>query len=309
MIKRRPLDTLGVLNFSSKYKIWEKLEGGKMKKLICLIFAIVLIVSISHAGPLLWRGAKTIPSGKPIGMIGLGYCTINKSYNWADEEWTDIPDDSQTDVISTHFMLGYAPINKWEIMAHIPVMSKSRGDLSTTGLQDAWVKMRYNLMGGKEQPYVTAVLAGRFPTASKAEDVDIPLDDRTVDIAAGALFMYNMAPLVFHLKAGYWYNMKNEADVDVGDNIEGIFKIDYVFTKKMKAFLNFSFVETMQAKDADGNSIDNSEKRRLNIIPGLVVKPMPGLSIRPKFIYPLEMVCKGSSNFAWKLGLDIWFVP
>ncbi len=278
-----------------------------MKKMICLIFTVFIMVNLGSAGPLIWRGAKTIDAGKPIFMVGLGYCTVNKSYNWTDEEWTDLIDASQTTVMNAHFMLGYAPIKKWEIMAHIPVMMKDKDTLSSFGLQDVWLKTRYNFLGGKGQPFVTGVAAVRIPTTS--EDAEIALDDRTLDIALGGLFMSpRLGQVLLHLKAGYWYNMKNDADYDIGDNIETIFKIDYIFNKKVKTFLNFTFVETFKMKDADGNVIDNTEKRRLNIIPGLVIKPAPGLNIRPKFIYPLEMINKGGSNYSWKLGLDIWYV-
>lgn len=278
-----------------------------MKKIYCTILAILLIAGMSQASPLLWRGAKTMSSGKFIGMLGLSYTTICRGYNWTDEEWTDLPDASKTDVIGAHFMLGYAPMDKWEVMAHIPVMSKSKDTLSSFGLQDAWIKTRYGLMGGEGQPYLTGVLGLRFPTSS--EDASPALDDRTIDIAGGFLFMYKMAPMVLHLKAGYWYNMKNDAEIDVGDIFEGIFKIDYIFTKQFKAFLNFNLMQTLAAKDSTGATIEHTDKTRLNIIPGVIFKPMPGLNLRPKFIYPLEMVNKGGSNFAWKVGFDVWFVP
>ncbi|MGD9380003.1 MAG: hypothetical protein PVI51_05495 [candidate division WOR-3 bacterium] len=281
-----------------------------MKKLQYAAIVILVIVSTAQAGPLLWRGPKTVPSGKPVFMIGLGYSITNKNYNWVDEEWTEIAGDNQTTVINSHFMLGYAPVKKWEVMAHVPVMYKSRDTLSSLGLQDIWVKTRYNLLGDKTTPYLTGVAAVRIPTAS--EDADILLDDRTLDFALGALFMQTFKPVVIHLKAGYWLNGTKETATDtvnVGDNIEIIFKPEYVFTPKVKVFLNFTWVETFKSKDEDGNDIDNSEKRRLTVVPGIVAKPIPGLSVRPKVIFPIDAVNKGGSNFTWKLGLDVWFVP
>jgi hypothetical protein len=281
-----------------------------MKKAIYLIIAVLMTASMSLAGPLLWRGAKTIPAGKPIFMVGLGYTTINKQYNWDSEEWADIPKQNHVTVTNAHFMLGYAPINKWEVMAHVPVMNKSRDTLVSFGLQDIWVKTRYNFLGGKTQPYLTGVAAIRIPISD--EKAVILLDDQTLDFAVGAMFMQNFKSIVLHLKAGYWLNGSKETtagDVNVGDDIEGILKFDYVFLPKVTGFLNFTWVETFKSKDAEGNEIVHSEKRRLDIIPGVVVKPIPGLTIRPKFIYPVSAVAKGSSNFTWKIGLDIWFVP
>ena len=232
------------------------IKGGKMKKMIYLILAIILIASIGNASPLLWRGPKTIDKGKPIVMAEFTYCTIARSYNWVDEEWTDLPDQNQTDVIGAHFMLGYAPINKFELLAHIPVMMKSRDTLSAIGIQDVWFKTRYNFIGSKTDPWLTGVLGARFPTAN--ENDNPALDDRTLDFMGGFLFQYNMDKFAFHIKGGYFYNGKTDADIDVGDDIEGNFKIDYVFSKKVLAFLNFCYINTLQAKDSSGTSMTNS---------------------------------------------------
>lgn len=281
-----------------------------MKKAIYLIIAVLMTASMSHAGPFLWRGAKTIPAGKPIFMVGLGYTTIDQRYDWDEEKWTAIPGEDQTTVTNAHFMLGYAPIDKWEVMTHIPVMNKSRDTLGSFGLQDIWVKTRYNFLGGIKQPYLTGVVAVRIPTSD--ENAEILLDDQTLDFAVGALFMHTITPIMLHFKAGYWYNTTKETDtgqIDVGDELEGIFKLDYIINKNVKAVVNFTWIETFRSKDEHGNEIDLTEKRRLNIITGIVAKPLPGLTIRPKFTYPISAVAKGSSNFTWKIGLDIWFVP
>ncbi|OGC43858.1 hypothetical protein A2Y85_06620 [candidate division WOR-3 bacterium RBG_13_43_14] len=278
-----------------------------MRKMLYLILAMMIIGSISNATPLLWRGPQTIGKGKPIFMAEFTYCTIARSYNWTDEEWTDIPDQNQTEVIGAHFMLGYAPIHKLELLAHIPVMMKTRDTLDALGIQDVWFKTRYNFVGSKTQPWLTGVLGARFPTAN--ENDNPPLDDRTLDFMGGLLFQYNMNPLVFHVKGGYFYNGKTDADLDLGDEIEGNFKVDYIFNKQITAFIAFTYIHTLQSSDSTGTSITNSEKQNLTVCPGIVYKTDFGLSIRPKFLYPLEMVNKGGTSFAWKIGLDFWFVP
>lgn len=277
-----------------------------MKKMICLIFTVFIMVNLSSAGPLIWRSAKTIPGGGAIFQMCLSYCEIARSWNWTDEEWNDIPDASKTTVMGAHFMLGYAPIPKLELLAHVPLLKKDRDTLSSFGLQDVWAKVRYNFIGEKAKPFITGVAAVRIPAAD--EDANPGLDDRTLDIGAGALYFQKFNKILMHLRAAYWYNMKNDADVDVGDNIEVLVKPEYMFNKKVKVFLAFSFVETFQAKDSSGTSIDNTQKRRLTISPGLVAKPAKGLSIRPKFIYPLEMVNQGGFNFPWKVCFDVWYV-
>jgi hypothetical protein len=292
---------------SKEFLCWaENDKGGKMRKIFCLILTAVTIVSISHAGPLIWRSAKTIPAGKAIIQVNLSYCTINRSYNWMDKEWTDIAETSQTDVIGTHFMLGYAPIKRWEAMVHVPVMSKSRDTLSSFGLQDIWIKTRYNFLGAKGKPYLTGVVAVRLPTSS--EEAEIALDDRTLDIGLGAIYFQEFSNILMHLRAAYWYNGKTDADIDIGDDVELLFKPEYVFNKKLKVFLSFTYVETFKNKGEAGNEIENSQKRRLTLTPGLVYSPLSGLKIRPKFLYPIEAVSKGGSNFSWKIGLDVWYV-
>jgi hypothetical protein len=281
-----------------------------MRKMLYVAVAILLVVNVAHAGPLLWRGPKTAPAGKPIFMVGLGYSITDKSYDWTDKEWTKLTDSDQTTVINSHFMIGYAPTNKWEFMAHIPVMYKSKDTLTSFGLQDLWIKTRYNFLGGKTTPYVTGVAALRIPFAN--EEAKILLDDRTLDFALGALFMQTFSPVVIHLKAAYWLNGSRETatgDINVGDDIEIIFKPEYIFTPKVKAFLNFEWIETFKSKDEDGFDLDNTEKRRLTVSPGVVVQAAPGLSIRPKLLFPIEAINEGGSNFTWKAGLDIWFIP
>ncbi len=277
-----------------------------MKRTIILIFAIFMMATMVHAGPLIWRSAKTIPAGKAIMQLNLSYNTVNRSYDWTNEEWKDIADANQTDVIGAHFMLGYAPIKRWEAMAHIPLMYKSKDTLSTFGWQDVWIKTRYNFIGAKNKPYLTGVAAVRIPTSD--ENADITLDDQTLDIGVGAIYFQEFSNILMHVRAGYWYNGKTDADIDVGDDVELLFKPEYVFNKKLKAFLSFTFVETFKRKDEDGNEIENSEKRRLTLTPGLVYSPLPGLKIRPKFLYPIEAVSKGGSNFSWKIGFDMWYV-
>ena len=277
-----------------------------MKKMVCFIFVIFLMVNIASAGPLIWRSAKTIPGKAAIFQMNLSYCEIARQWSWTDEEWNEIPDASRTTVMGAHFMLGYAPIPKLELLAHVPIMSKERDTLSSFGLQDVWAKVRYNFIGEKAKPYITGVIGVRIPAAS--EDANPALDDRTLDIGAGLLYFQEFNKILMHLRAGFFYNGKNDADIDVGDEVEILFKPEYVFSKQAKVFLAFGLVETFKAKDDAGTSIDNTQKRRVTLTPGLVVTPTPGLKIRPKFIYPLEMLCQGGSNFAWKIGFDVWYV-
>jgi hypothetical protein len=277
-----------------------------MKKMVCLIFTFFLLANIASAGPLIWRSATTIPGRSAIFQMNLSYCEIARSWSWPAEEWNDLPDASKVTVMGAHFMLGYAPIPKLELLAHIPLLKKDRDTLSSFGLQDVWAKVRYNFIGKKAKPYVTGVVAVRIPTAR--EDANPGLDDRTLDIGAGLLYFQEFNKILIHLRTGYFYNGKNDADIDVGDEVEVLFKPEYVFNKNVKVFLLFTLVETFKAKNDAGTSIDDTQKRRFTLTPGLVATPAPGLKIRPKLIYPLEMLSQGGTNFPWKIGFDVWYV-
>jgi hypothetical protein len=269
-----------------------------------------VIASISQAGPLIWRSAKTIPAGKPIIQLNIGYHLVNKSYNWTDEEWTDIPDNNQTTVVGAHFMLGYAPVKQLEVMTHVPLAYKSKDTLSNMGWSDIWLKTRYNFIGGKGKPFITGVLGARLPVAKEVESGP-SLGDRSLDIGAGAIYFQKFSSILVHFRIAYWYNMTKETtggDINIGDDIEILFKPEYMFSKQLKVFVSGILIETMKSKDANGNEIDNSQKRRLNLTPGLVYSPVPGLKIRPKLVYPLDMVGYGGSLFTWKIGLDFWYI-
>lgn len=277
-----------------------------MKKIVgCVILCTML--GMSFAGPIIGRSAKTLPGNAMLFQVNMSYTTVSRVWSWTDEVWNDIsPDANQTTVLAADFLLGYAPTNKWEVLAHVPVMKKDRDTLSAFGLQDIWLKTRYNFIGGKAKPYITGVAAMRIPTSS--EDANPALDDGTLDIGAGLLYFQSFGKVLLHIRTAYWYNMKTDADIDVGDDLEFLIKPEYQFHKKAKFFLAFGLVETFKAKDNDGNEIDNSQKRRTTLSPGLVVVPTPGLSLRPKLIVPLEMMSQGGSNFAWKLGFDVWYL-
>jgi hypothetical protein len=281
-----------------------------MKNLVLRMVACVLMIAgLNRAGPLLWRDPNTLAQGKSIFMVGLSYNKTDKSWNADSGKFLALTEAQQVTTMGAHFMLGFAPIKKLEIMAHLPVVKKDRDTLSSIGLADVWFKTRYNFLSGKNHPAVTGVLALRIPTAPK--DARPALDDRTMDIAIGALAAQNFGKMKLHLKLGYWYNMKDSLENDIGDDIEAIIKLDCYFMPKAFAFLNLEHVETFKSKNSTGAEIPNSDKRRFTVTPGATLKDvlLKGLNLRPKVGIPVKAVCRGGSLCSWSAGIDIWFMP
>lgn len=278
-----------------------------MKKTLLILVAITFMATTIYGGPLLWRGPKTIPVGSFIAMGSWGIAQTNLKYDWNDYEWVDQTDAQLTTIFNSHLMFGYGIMKRWEFMMHLPLLYKGNEKKSYFGMQDMYIKTRVNLIGGKKKPFLTAVAALRFPTSN--DSAEFVLDDKTTDVGLGLLFMTpKLGPLLIHGKIGYWINTTNAKDQNVGDNLEGILKFDYLFNKHVKAFLNFNANQSFDKKDKDGNVIEKTKKRRLNISPGMVFKPAPGLSIRPKGIIPVRAGCQCGGLFPIKGAIDIWYV-
>ncbi|HIE05819.1 MAG TPA: hypothetical protein EYP58_03355 [bacterium (Candidatus Stahlbacteria)] len=277
------------------------------------VLAIILLATLPLSAQLLWRGAKTMKQGSFIGMVGLYYKDLVKSYNWTDEEWQEISGSSYLE-IGGNLMVGYGVLDNLEFLVHIPVVMKDYDvqgtSSSSSGIGDVFPKLRFMaIRGGKEMPvFLTFLAAARFPTGDK--DASPALGDGTIDIGGGFLLMTRkMNKFKFHVKGAYWYNGKTDSDVDIGDCVIGIGKIDYHVAPKVMPFLNFTGKYFFAKRDSAGNEVANSEKQRFEVIPGLVWKPIKGLSIRPKVKFPIPTPAlnKGGKLYTFMPGLDIWY--
>ncbi len=279
-----------------------------MKSLTNTIIIILLIGAVfSQAGPLLWRDPKTIDKGSFIAMTGIGYNKTTKSWNWTNEEWVDQQASQQITTIASHLMFGYGLLNNTEILLHIPTAMRFRDTLSSKGIGDIWLKAKYCFLKGKNKPSAAGLFAVRLPTSSK--DAKPLIDDHTLDFAIGAkIATQKFGNFVGHLKLAYWFNGVKDDTINLGDEIEGIVKIDYWLAKSAFFFLNCEIVEGFKNKDDQGNEISNTEKRNLQVTPGLTIKPIPGLTLRPKVVFPLLAVSKGGNTFSYALGIDVWYI-
>jgi len=277
------------------------------------LLTLILLASLPLSAQLLWRGARTMKQGSLIGMVGIYYKDLSQAYDWTNDEWKDLTDTYLE--YGANLMVGYGILDNLELLVHLPVLMKDYevqgSSLSSSGIGDLFPKIRFMaLPASKGMPiFFTLVAAARFPTGDK--DASPPLGDGTIDFGGGFLLMTKkFSNFKFHLKGGYWYNGKTDADVDLGDLVIGIGKIDYHAAPGVMPFLNLTGKYLFAKKDSAGNEVTHSEKQRFEVIPGLVWKPIKGLSIRPKVKLPIPTpsLNKGGKLYTFMPGLDVWYV-
>ena len=108
------------------------------------------------------------------------------------------------------------------------------------------------------------------------------------------------------MKLNYWINGKTDVDVNKGDEMKLIFKLDHNLSTKFIPFITFIHCKVFENKDADGNKIAGSNKSRNYFVIGTVYKPKAGIFIRPK----LNFFVGGENGviFSVKPILDVWYV-
>ncbi len=283
-----------------------------MKKSLILAAVLAVAVSSVSASPLIWRGASTLKPMQLMVLVPNGYMQTARGYDWDNSEWKDLADDKKTTVIKFLPMVGLGLFKGLELGVVAPLYSKSKGDHSSLGLGDAWLKARYGVLKGKLTPVkLTLSVAAILPTAP--EDANPSLGDRTLDFGFGAIAQtQKLAGFIGHLRLGYWLNGKYtktveevEKEYDVGNMFEYVVKVDYKFNKKTGVFLSVGGMMLAETK-VDGVTNAKSAKDRHEAWFGAIWKPIPKLAIRPKVGVPLEFACKGGSLQPFDIGLDFW---
>lgn len=277
-----------------------------MKRMILTSLILVFVAGICQAGPLLWRDPKTVDKGSFIIMDGIGFNKQTKTWNYTNETWDTLATAQQLQTISSMFMLGYGILKNFELLSYIPVLKRDRDTLHSFGLGDVWFKAKYCVLNKKGLPTLAILAATRIPVSDK--NAKPLLDDHSLDFALGAkIATPKKANFVGHLKFGYWFN-GDTTNINLGDEIEAIAKVDYWFSKSAFFFLNAEMIQTFKNKDATGTEIPNTDKRSLVLTPGLTIKPITGLTLRPKIGIPLLMASQGGKIYPYSLGLDIWYI-
>lgn len=279
-----------------------------MKRMILISLMLAFVANITQAGPLLWRDPKTINKGSFIVMAGFGYNKQAKVWNDTNETWDALTAKQRVQTISSMFMLGYGLFKNFEILSYIPVLKRDRDTLHSFGQGDVWFKAKYCVLNKKGLPTVALLAATRLPVSDK--NARPLLDDHSLDFAFGAKAATpKYSNFVGHLKVGYWLNGNDTTGtVNLGDEIEAIIKIDYWFMKTAFFFLNAEYVQTFKNKDSTGTDIPNTDKNSLVLTPGLTIKPVTGLTLRPKIGVPIYALSKGGRLYPFSVGLDVWYI-
>jgi len=271
--------------------------------MVAALFAAV--ASFATATPLIGRGAGTLKPLQFLAEVDLGYSQTGQKYNWTDSKWDGLADTLKTTTISAAVIAGLAPLKNWEVLLHAPLASKSQGLNSALGVGDVELHTRYGIIAGKLAPVkLTAVGALAFPTADKSAKPKI--GDGKLAGAIGLIATTKpFGKAVGHLRAAYWLNGEVNDTTRAGNMLEYVAKLDYDFTKMLQVWA--SLVGTMQARtEINGVAKEKTEQDRHVAQLGLVVKPVPILSIRPKVGLPLAFVSRGGSIAPFNAGLDFW---
>lgn len=282
-----------------------------MKRTIYLTASILVILSVANLAKaqVLWRGAKTMKKGSFIAMGEVYNMDYSKKY--INSDWQSNPSDQSN--FGFEFMFGYALSDRWEVMLHAPLYFKSSPvnnvKEKSSGIGDAYFKTRYALVPwAKDKHGITLVGSLRLPSGSdNKQSTFLNLGDGTTDIGLGGMLTTKwFNKFKGHVKLNYWINGKTDADVNKGDEMKLILKLDHNLSKKFMPFVTFIHYKVFENKDADGNKIAGSNKSRNYFVIGTVYKPKAGLFLRPKLSF--FMGGKNGVIFNVKPIFDMWYV-
>jgi len=281
-----------------------------MKRFLYIPLALLLLaLSRPVQAQLIWRGAGMLKPGQAIVQASNYLTHFDCAYNWGDEKWVDYPDGRAFSWNGSQTMIGVGVTPRLELMAHLPIHFKSNEisgiEKEASGLGDLYLKARYAVLPwAKDRHGFTVVAAVRLPTGD--DKAEIALGDGSTDLALGGLYTTPWKKgFRGHLRAAYWLNGKNEADVNIGNELKFIAKLDRKFSSCLMGFLTYTHYRLSKRADADGAAMAHTQKTRNYLSPGLVWKPIKGLNVRPKVLIPFGGT--GGSLFTVKPLLDLWY--
>lgn len=283
-----------------------------MKRISCLLAAMILLVMLSgtaHA-QCLWRGAKTMPKGSAIVMAEWYLMNFTKAYDWIGEEYKDFSSGREATTWGFETMFGYAITDRLEAHLHVPIVFKSSTtppaeEVTSSGIGDMYFKARYAVMPWSKKKH-GLTLTGSLRFATGDDEAPPALGDGTTDFGMGMIFSTRWKnKFRGHLKVNYWLNGENDNNINIGDELKLIVKLDRNLNPKVMPFLTYIYYSQSE-RENDGVTVDNSQKSRHYVCLGGVWKPKPGLFIRPKVSFPLSG--EGGILFDYKPMIDIWYV-
>ncbi len=284
-----------------------------MKKLT--ILKILILIAIAVTGSSLYaqnlyvaRGAKTLPQNGILLWHSFFYYDFDKSYNKVEDKFKDLKGDNSK--FTSVSMLGYGILDNLEIVAQVPVYrfeaTKNDDTDKSAGFGDIVLQTRYMAFKGNDYfPAVTISAFGRFPTGD--EDETPALGDGTYDFGIITFISKKIADFSANFKAAYVFNGENDDDTNIGNEFVYALKCDYVLFKQLKIGLQFAGFLKGKDRDSHDDKIAYSDKDRMNIIPMINFRPIKGLNIRPKIIFPIESQCKGGKIADRTYAIDLFY--
>lgn len=280
-----------------------------MKRILTVAAVMLAAASVVSATPLIGRGAGTLKPRQFIIQLDNSYSQTSLGYNWSTKEWKDtIADNKKVTSIGTTLQLGIGMpwlLKNWELMLMVPLAAKSQDTLNSLGLGDIELQTRCGIIAGKTAPVkLTAVGALGLPVAD--QNAKPKIGDGKLSGALGLIATTKaFGKAVGHLRAAYWLNGKTNDTTKAGNMLEYVAKVDYDFTKKFQLWA--SLVGTMQGRtEVNSTAKEKTEQDRHVAQVGLVVKPVPVLSVRPKVMLPLAGISRGGAIAPFSAGLDFW---
>lgn len=274
--------------------------------------AVFWVFCLPTNAQVLWRSAKTMKKGSVIAMAQWYSMDFTKKY--IDDDWKNNPSDQLNWGFQT--MFGYAVTDRFETMVHIPYYFKSHRDDASSidtyeqGIGDVWIKTRLGVLPWAKNKHGLALTTTlRLPTGSKIGDHKFCYcGDGSTDFALGGIFSTAwMHDFRGHLKLNYWFNQKNFNEVDIGDEMKLIVKLDRNFHKKFMGFTTYIYYSKLSNKNVPaGTIIQNIDKKRHYFVIGGVYKPKKGVFVRPKISFAIGG--EKLINFTFKPMLDFWYV-
>lgn len=280
-----------------------------MKKAFIITMGLLfLLISSNGLAQMTRRSAKTLPKGKFLFWLTSYYSDYTRKYNSPTGEWSDLTGDNLK--VGVQAMFVYGIMDRWEAMINIPLgyaESTSAGITNCShGLGDITLQTRYCLMkGSKRKPFLTITGAVRFPSGDKG--CSPKLGDGTTDYALGFLLLSpRFGKYKGHIKVAYWRNGETNSNVNLGDRLEYLLKLDYHLIKNLMGFFSLKGLYTFENTDSSGNILQHTDKRILYAVPGFVWKPVKWLNIKPKLYIFLSG--KGGKRYNLSPMLDTWVV-
>lgn len=277
-----------------------------MRKCAGAVVLFFLLAGMVPATPLIARGATVL---KPLHFIGygiVGYSKTAKSYDWQAKEYKGLADSLSTATFSAEVMAGLSPLRNLEVLLTAPLVVKSEGDLSSAGLGDMSLQLRYGMLSGAWPVKLT--LAGALALPTSAKDALVKLGDRTTDVGLGAAAQtMKIGPLVAHARAAYWLKGKSNDATQLGNMLEYVVFPDFALGKKASAFVTLSGVVKAQTRDK-GEAKPNTESSAHYLGGGFTWNPLGPLWFKPKFALPFDAASKGGKLPDFTVGLDLWAV-